>query len=53
RRLWAKHKSNWNKHKPNWKRGMTKEKLIRDERFRKMMQVEDGFGVDEVDYHDD
>jgi len=31
---------------------MTEERMIKEERFRKMMQVEEGFWMDEVDYYD-
>ena len=31
---------------------MTQEKIIKEERFKKMMQIEDGFWMDEVDYYD-
>jgi len=41
------------KHKSNWKREMTQERIIREERFKKMMQIEDGFCADEDDYYYD
>ena len=42
-----------NKQRPNWKKGTTEENFIKEERFRKMMQIEDGFWMDEVEYYDD